>query len=257
MKSRNLSIWVIAIAAMLVLLGPLASQSRGDFVLIDDQWLTANLSHSQGTLYDRSHASIVSGGHVYRLYAYDYSTVNMSSGSVSYLNTYNSSTVDIFGGSVSDHLQAFDSSAVRVSGGIVNDLRSLNSGTVDIFGGSVSDHLQAFDSSAVRVSGGIVNDLRSCDSSTVDISGGSVSDLWALHSSVVTFHGRNFSVSDGLILYGDRVLGTGLLAGEWFDGTPWTVNILANRPTAKILAIPEPATLLLLGLGAVMVRRKR
>jgi len=220
MKSRNLSIWVIAIAAMLVLLGPLASQSRGDFVLIDDQWLTANLSHSQGTLYDRSHASIVSGGHVYRLYAYDYSTVNMSSGSVSYLNTYNSSTVDIFGGSVSDHLQAFDSSAVRVSGGIVND-------------------------------------LRSCDSSTVDISGGSVSDLWALHSSVVTFHGRNFSVSDGLILYGDRVLGTGLLAGEWFDGTPWTVNILANRPTAKILAIPEPATLLLLGLGAVMVRRKR
>jgi len=51
-------------------------------------------------------------------------------------------------------------------------------------------------------------------------------------------------------------LGTGTLSGEWLDGTPWTVNILSNYPTARILAIPEPATFLLLGLGAVMLRRK-
>jgi len=35
------------------------------------------------------------------------------------------------------------------------------------------------------------------------------------------------------------------------------VNISTNDPTATILAIPEPGTLLLLVLGAVMVRKKR
>jgi len=35
------------------------------------------------------------------------------------------------------------------------------------------------------------------------------------------------------------------------------VNISRNNSEATILAIPEPATLLLLGFGAVMLKRKR
>jgi hypothetical protein len=81
--------------------------------------------------------------------------------------------------------------------------------------------------------------------------------LYAYNRSTISFHGRNFSVSGGLSLYGNRVLGTGTLIGEWMDGTLWSVNIQLNDPTATIQAIPEPAMLLLLGLGAVMLRRKR
>jgi hypothetical protein len=85
-----------------------------------------------------------------------------------------------------------------------------------------------------------------------------VSYLRASQSSVVTFHGRDFGLHGGLWLDGDRVLGTGLLTGEWTDGTPWAVNILDNASTATIRAIPEPATLLLLALGgAVLVLRRR
>jgi len=91
----------------------------------------------------------------------------------------------------------------------------------------------------------------------VDISDGYVSELRAEGYSEVTFYGRDFRVGGGLTLDGDRVLGTGMLSGEWFDGAGWVMNITSHAPTATILAIPEPATLLLLGLGAVMVRRKR
>jgi hypothetical protein len=67
-----------------------------------------------------------------------------------------------------------------------------------------------------------------------------VSTLEASGYSVVTFYGQNFSVGDGLFLFGDRVMGTGMLSGEWMDGTPWTVNIKPNVLTATILVIPGP-----------------
>jgi len=73
----------------------------------------------------------------------------------------------------------------------------------------------------------------------------------------VTFHAQDFVLGTGLSLDGDRVLGTGILSGKWFDGTPWTVTIGQNDPGATILAIPEPATLSLLALCGLEVFRRR
>jgi hypothetical protein len=102
-----------------------------------------------------------------------------------------------------------------------------------------------------------VYELNASNTSTANISGGSVDYLGAFDSSTVIFHGRDFQVAGSLVLDGDRVLGIGLLSGEWMDGTPWSVSILMHDPTATILAIPEPATLFLLGLGAVLLRKRR
>lgn len=156
------------------------------------------------------------------------------------LQTWNYGTVDMSGGSVYI-LQARDTSAVTISGGSVWEFNVDAAVTVDISGGSVTDHLYAQ------------------GNSTVNLSGGSMSNLWASGTSAVTFHARDFYLGSGLSLDGDRVLGTGILGGEWFDGTSWTVNIGINDPGATIQAVPEPATmsLLALGLAGLFVRRRK
>jgi hypothetical protein len=112
---------------------------------------------------------------------------------------------------------------------------------VDISGGNVNYGLYAYNSSAVDITGGSVSSFTATGSSVVDISGGSVSSLEASGDSVVTFYGQNFSVGVGLLLFGDRLVGKGILSGEWMDGTPWSVNIKADVFTATILVIPGPA----------------
>ncbi len=257
----------------MMLAGPLAKEGRGDFVLWDDEQLTVNTSHSLGTLYDQSWAQIIGDGSVSQLYAHDSSaldisggsasyiyayatsTVDMSDGSVYRLDAYATSVVDMSGGSVSNRICAYDSSTVALSGGSVYRLYTYASSAMDISGGSVNYRLYAYDTSTVDISGGSVSTLGAEDTSVVDIFGGSVSTLYAEDTSVVdifggtvdslyangdsvvTFYARDFRLGSGLSLDGDRLLGTGILSGEWFDSTRWAVSIDSNASGATILAV--------------------
>jgi len=312
---------VIVAVAALVLAGWSAGTARGDFTLWNDELLTVNTSHSLGTLFDRSRASLISGAWVGNLYSYNFSTVGICGGSavgMSNLYAYDSSTVNISWGQVNHNLYCYDTSAVNMSAGpagalpsvtylfannsstvnisagsvyqcaandsshvtisggrVGNQLYASDTSTVDVSGGTVL-YLDAKDTSVITVSGGQVDSLGVVDTGTVRITGGQVTGLSASHSgavklsggslswleasstSTVTFNAREFRLGHGLTLDGDRVLGTGILNGEWFNGTRWTVDIARNDSGATILAIPEPATLSLLALGGLaMLRRRR
>jgi hypothetical protein len=119
----------------------------------------------------------------------------------------------------------------------------------------VNSCLVAQNLSTVNMLYGDVSELYACGSSTVNLSGGNIKyELDATDFSTVKFFGQNFLLGPGLFLDGSQLLGTGSLSGAWMNGTPWTVNISEHDSTARILLIPEPCTLLFLGLGAAMVR---
>ena len=137
--------------------------------------------------------------------------------------------------------------------------------------------ISAYDSSSVYMSGGRVNiRLEAHNFSSTYIFGGSVCPfyeggggsewmgIFAYDYSFITFYGKDFQLGGGLTLdpdseelYGPdyfRVLGTGDLSGKWMNDTPWAIYITENAPTAVIL-IPEPATIILLTLGGLFLRK--
>jgi hypothetical protein len=92
----------------------------------------------------------------------------------------------------------------------------------------------------VNISGGSAEGLSAGYTSTANISGGSMNFLNTWDSPTVNLHARSFHLGDGLSLDGIRVLGTGLISGEWLDGSPWALDITSNGPEATIRIMSRP-----------------
>ena len=99
--------------------------------------------------------------------------------------------------------------------------------------------------------GSIDNSVVARENSEIYVSGGSVGDLYVWDSGVMTIYGDNFNYGIGPI-----TTNSGVLTGTLANGIAINSNFYIND-TASIILAPEPATLLLLGLGAVMLRGKR
>ena len=185
----RITMYVLPVAAVLVLIGSLASEGRGDFVLWDDEEFTVDINPAGvGTLYDRSRVRVVSGGHSSRIYAYDQSSVTVSDGIVSRVDAYHTSSVEMSGGVISS-LYARDAASVNMSGGTVYGTFSVsNSSTANISDGSIAN-LDTFGTADVDISGGSMDNLYTRDSSTVSLSGVSVDDVSVSNSSSVSLSG--------------------------------------------------------------------
>ena len=114
--------------------------------------------------------------------------------------------------------------------------------------GKINGALLAYENSIVTVSGGLIGGI---------IKAG----IWpTICSTKITFKGTNFAINGHSVNYGtfdtegqDYVHGT--ITGTLANGDLLNNEFYING-SSSIVLIPEPATLLLLGLGAVVVRKK-
>ena len=148
-----------------------------NYQLNDDVWVDYYQASFMQTI-----VNLLKGGNIpspYTLQGFNNSRINISGGTINYLQIYNSSQVTMSSGTVND-LQTYGSSQVTISGGTVNGM-------------------QTYGSSQVTMSGGTVNGMQTNDSSRITISGGTIGGRFLLgisanSSAILIIHGSNFAI---------------------------------------------------------------
>lgn len=198
----------------------------------------------------------------------DYQTIDHIR--VDYLTPGMQTTVNLLdGGRIISDLFAYENSYINILGGAIDwDLYAWDNSHVNFSGGSIGLYLFAEDSSHIDISGGSIgHSLSSSGNSQVDISGGSIGDsvLALFDQSKIQIFGCDFSIDGIAVGYGEL---TSIFGGSYNDepmrhltGTLASGELINSvfyiGHDAKITLVPEPATLLLLGLATVMVRKRR
>jgi hypothetical protein len=198
------------------------------------------------------------------------------------LKAFEDSRINVSGGSTWD-LYSHDRSQVTISSGSVETLYAFDSSQVTVSGGQTDGPLYAYDNSEVAISGGKIGyTLHAYDSSRVTWSGGSIGDSWYTvfdgewyaqtedniyidDEAILTIEGLGFSVDGTAVAYGDitSILRGSIedeplrhLAGRLASGQPIHNDFYIGHD-AKIVLVPEPATVFLLGLGGLALLRRR
>jgi hypothetical protein len=206
---------------------------------------------------------------------YDASTVNLwgdgrSSGACIFgaISVYNSSTLNFRGGVWTadwGYLLALDSSIVNVYDGILGLTSMANfaigdRSTANIYGGGGMAPYVTYELGTINIYGGVVNTLGVYDLSIANIYGGEIGDRWGFEidaSAVANIYGYDFNY-DPLARW-DPIGGwVSRLTGYGPDGTPitiWGIPDPSMNPNVRL--IPEPGTVVVLGLGAITVLRKQ
>jgi len=149
-----------------------------------------------------------------------------------------------------------------VEGGeIVNWLNIFDYSQANISGGSIGFELSTYDYSQATISGGsITYDLNVFHDSEIFVLGGYIGDsLNIQNNGRITISGSGFEIDGIPVDYGiytalDYPLGTleGMLtSGELIN------SYFEIYDDASIFLVPEPTTLLLVGLGALCFRRRK
>ena len=144
-----------------------------------------------------------------------------------------------------------DNTIVHMFGGSVYRFRTYGSSTVNIHGGELEQGGVTWESSTMNIYGGTVmlDGPLFTDSSTLNIYGGDVrmGAPYAENSSTINIYGYDFSEFPAFSL-------TGFLS----DGSPFEfIELTQAQSHINLIVIPEPATVLLLALGGMFLRKRR
>jgi len=182
------------------------------------------------------------------------------------LNLINNDTLLMTGGEL-DGLDAYGTSTATILDTIpieglnagIKFLDAYDSSTINFSGGSVW-YFEGFDSSTINIDGGEILYLDMNESATAHLSGGQILTVLGIRdeSSYTHIYGYDFDY--------DPLAGNydgGLVTGFWPDGDPFDISLDNMYPSEVITydqlifhVIPEPATILLVGIGGLVLSRR-
>lgn len=188
----------------------------------------------------------------------------VSGGSVTaWVDAYENSRFTLSGGRIGSSLNARDNSHVTVVAGEIGSVvYARDNSRLDISGGSIDAWLSTHDNSEANISGGYIDgSVKSWSNSRITISGGIINDgIAAIGDSLMTLVGKDFEVDGVRVNDGDFVSTysrRGSIKGVLANGDALDVEFHLNGFDADILFVPEPGTILMLGLGGVAMLGKR
>ncbi len=146
-----------------------------------------------------------------------------------------------------------------IDGNLLVDTHSI----ANIFGGTVSRSLLGGRRGSINMVAGLIREDIDIRPGAVrfTMSGGTVEGLVRLREfATATIIGRGFlldgqPVSD-VFINEFSYIGGGRLTGVYFDGSPIDLTLWMEQ-WSRVVLIPEPATILLLGIGMLFARQKK
>ncbi len=114
--------------------------------------------------------------------------------------------------------------------------------------------LNTYGYSELSISGGEINDLGGHDYSTINLSGGQILGDLIVYAPTTWIHIFGYD-------FNNNPFGGSPLTGFWADDTAFSINLvdstISTYDQIVFHIIPEPATLILLALGAFVLRKKQ
>ncbi len=185
-----------------------------------------------------------------------------------------------YDGELSDGEYAFgtrvnEDSVLTVTGGGADRIRVLDTAHLEVLstktplsgyheggGGIYIIEVNSLNSSSLTVSGGIINYIDVGKESTVLLNGGQVN---LIRSTQYAYTGKTITIDcmkNSWSWIGEENNYTGI-TGKWKNGDEFTINFINDNignffpdTWTHVEVIPEPASMLLLGLGGIFIKKK-
>ena len=138
-----------------------------------------------------------------------------------------------------------------VDGDIYGEIWMYNDCTLDIFGGDIF-RLAAYDNTITYWYDGVMDILWARGDSIINIYGGQFTLLSAIDNSLV-----NLYAYDVVITHTGGFWDDGQVTGKYYlDDTSFIFDLWGQNTYSHINIIPEPASILLLSLGLLFLRKR-
>ena len=175
------------------------------------------------------------------------------------------STITVNNGLMEDDLIITDLAYAAVYGGVVvDDIEVRGEATLDFYAGEVLEDFEAVNIATANVYGGEIHaDISAENVAEVNVYGGVIgagsdSILESYGNGLITLFGSDFQIDGVDAVYGAITDNSGVLSGKLADGSAFEMDFERIRVGGKrgeifLAQIPEPASLVLLGLGCLMM----